>query len=336
MAEVHFLDLSAIDEDFIYLAAQLDDVNPREVASTHMYTYRKSDDTWYYHDVDMNIVSLAVKLNHANDTEDRRLVALSSEGGLDIFAKGDYVWRTEIIPKAGTSLGSRGRMNNIRQIGAHLFACGQNGQVYQRMGSNDWQSIDKGLYKHINYVGSSSDIQERMSAIMSAMTNQLVLNCIDGTHERDIYVVGDSGYMAHYNGDSWKKIDLPTDEHLQWVRCYSPTEVWACGYNGTLLLGNIQDGFKDQSSVDDNDTWWCLAKYGQDIYLSATAGLFVFSANSRKIDRIRTNLRPELSDTYRVDVKNGVLWSMGEKDIARLHKGRWERVKHIDNEPIQE
>ena len=63
MAEVHFLDLSAIDEDFIYLAAQLDDVNPREVASTRMYTYRKSDDTWYYHDVDMNIVSLAVKLN---------------------------------------------------------------------------------------------------------------------------------------------------------------------------------------------------------------------------------------------------------------------------------
>ena len=336
MAEVHFLDLCGIEEDFIYVAAQLDDINPREIAHTRMYTYRETDNTWYYHDVTMNIVSVAVKLDHANDTEDRRLAALSYDGEVDFFAKGDYIWRTEKIPKAGVRLGNRGPMNHIRQISAHLYACGQNGQVYQRIGQDDWRAIDEGLYKPIDYIAGSSDIQARMNNVMEAMANQLVLNCIDGSHERDIYAVGDSGYMAHYDGTSWQKIDLPTDEHLQWVRCYGSKEVWVCGYNGTLLKGNKDDGFRDQSSIDDNDTWWCLAKYGQDIYLSATAGLYVFSANSRKIERVRTGLDPELDDTYRVDVKGGALWSMGEKDITRLYKGKWERIHHVDNVPILE
>jgi len=336
MSEVHFLDLCAIEEDFIYVAAQLDDINPRGISFARMYTYRETDNTWYYHDVTMNIVSVTVKLNHANDTEDRRLAALSDEGEVDLFAKGDYIWRTEKIPKAGVRLGNRGRMNHIRQIGAHLFACGQNGQVYQRMGHDDWRAIDEGIYKSIDYIGSGSDIQARMNNIMDAMANQLVLNCIDGSHERDIYVVGDSGYMAHYDGTGWKRIDLPTDEHLQWVRCYGPKEVWVCGYNGILLKGNMYEGFRDQSSIDDNDTWWCLAKYGQDIYLSAAAGLYFFSPSSRKIERVRTDLEPELNDTYRVDVKGNALWSMGEKDIIRFYKGKWKRIHHIDNEPIRE
>ena len=333
MATVHYLDVYAIAHDLLYVATQLDEVNPREFAHTRICIYDCSDGRWYSHDVNMNVTSVCVKLHHANDPEDRRLVSLSLEGEVDVFAKGDYVWRTEKIPEAGVRLGSRGRMSHIRQIGAHLFACGHNGQVYQRMGTDNWRAIDEGVYQAGEY-SDSDDFEVRAKALMDAIMNKRILNCIDGNSERDVYVVGDSGYMAHYDGATWSQVVLKTDEHLQWVRCYGPNEVWTCGYNGTLLRGNAIEGFRDVSSIDDNDTWWCLCKYGEDIYLSATAGLYRFDSASGKIKRVKTGLKPEHTDTYRVDAKDGALWSVGEKDIARFYEGRWERINHIDNPKI--
>ena len=330
MAEVHFLDACAISSDFLYAATQIDDIDPREVAHTRMCTYRSGDNSWFSHDVEMNAVSVAVKINHANDHEDRRLVALSIEGEVDIFAKGDYVWRTEKIPDAGVRLGKRGRMSHIRQIGPHLFACGHNGQIYQRMGTDKWRAIDDGVYQAVEY-SDSVDIEVRANALLDAITNKPILNCIDGANERDIYVVGDSGYLAHYNGVAWRQIQLRNDEHVQWVRCYGPKEVWVCGYNGTLLRGSASEGFRDVSSIDDNDTWWSLVKFGDDIYLSSTKGLFRFEVARGRIVRVNTGLTPEHEDTYRVDAKDGALWSIGEKDIARFYEGRWERIQHVDN-----
>ena len=335
MSEVHFLDLCAIDHEFIYMAAQLDELVSEKPNHSRMFTYRHQDRSWHMHDVQMHVISTAIKLNHANDPEDRRLIALSDEGEVDVFAKGDYVWRTEKIPESGVRLGSRGLMSHVRQIGQHLFACGHNGQVYVRLGPEKWRAIDSQIYKSINYTGNQNNLEGRIEHIMRSMANQLVLNCIDGDSERDLYVVGDSGYMAHFDGSKWQKIILPTDEHLQWVRCYGPDEIWTCGYNGTLLKGNIRDGFHDQSSIDDNETWWCLAKHNGNIYLSATSGLYKFETESRKITRVKSDLEPEHTDTYRVDEKGGALWSMGERDIVRLYKNKWERIHHIDNQKIE-
>ena len=336
MATVHYLDAYATFHDLLYVATQLDDVDPRQLAHVRICSYDCQNATWYSHDVNMNVISTCRKIGHVDDTDEGgRGISLSIEGEVDIFDSQDYVWRTEKIPDAGMRLGTRGRMSHIRQIGAHLFACGHNGQVYQRMGTDNWRAIDKGVYQAVDY-GGGGDIESRADALLDAIMNKRILNCIDGNSERDMYVVGDFGYMAHYDGTTWSQVELKTDEHLQWIRCYGPNEVWACGYNGTLLKGSASAGFRDVSSIDDNDTWWCLTKYGEDIYLSATPWLFRFGSASGKIMRVATGLKPEHEDTYRVDAKDGALWSIGEKDIARLYEGRWERIHHIDNPRIGE
>lgn len=48
---------------------------------------------------------------------------------------------------------------------------------------------------------------------------------MDGSSSDDIYVVGLGGYMAHFDGVTWTRIDLPVYEHLEWVRCYGTDEV---------------------------------------------------------------------------------------------------------------
>lgn len=215
MASVHYLDAYAIFHDLLFIATQLDDVDPREYAHTRMSRYDCQDQSWNCHDVNMNIISICRIRDHANDEDKRgRLISLSHEGEVDICGAPDFVSRTEKIPEAGVRLGSRGRMSHIRQIGAHLFACGHNGQIYQRMGTDHWRAIDEGVYQAGEY-SDSDDFEVRAKALLGAIMNKRILNCIDGNSERDVYVVGDSGYMAHYDGATWSQVVLKTDEHLQ-------------------------------------------------------------------------------------------------------------------------
>ncbi len=325
IAGVHFLDAIPVNAHRLYVACQLDDVEPREVAHSRMCAFDAPNDReWFHHDVDMNVVSVATKIAHANDSDtSRRLVGLSKEGEVDIFAAGDYVWRTEKIRGAGARSGGRGPMTHIRQVGSHLFACGQNGQIYQRLGDDQWGPIDADLYKPIAYT------QGDPAALVEAMMNQRSLNCIDGTSESDLYVVGNDGFMAHFDGRRWQQLELNSCEHLQWVRCVSSSEVWACGYNGILLVGTAAAGFEKVGTVDGNFTWWSLAKHEDRIYLSATEGLFEY--DGVQIKRTRTGLSPTHHDTLRVNVKDGALWSVGARDIVRRFEGRWERFGHIDN-----
>jgi hypothetical protein len=328
MASIYFLDAIAVDTNRLYAACQLDDVEPREVPHTRMCSFDAPDDhEWFSHDVEMNIVSVTKKIQHINDKDNsRRLVGLSKEGEIDIFAAGDYVWRTEKIPEAGARQGSRGHMTYITQIGANLFACGQNGQVYKRLGDDQWMAIDEGIYKAIDYASTDP------ATLMEAMMNQRVLNCIDGNNENDLYVVGDEGFFAHYNGSTWNNIAFKTNEHLQWVKCYGKDEIWACGYNGTLLRGSISKGFINVSTAEDNYTWWSLAKHDNKIYLSATEGLFCYFDG--EICIVKTGLQPEHSDTNRVSAADGALWSIGAKDIVRLKESEWKRFHHTDNPRI--
>lgn len=221
-------------------------------------------------------------------------------------------------------------MTHIRQIGEQLFACGFNGQVYQRFAANDWRPIDAGLFKTPLALPSDGSIEAFAQALLDKIGHDIHLNCIDGFHEHDLYAVGDQGCLAHYDGSQWDRIATGTDEHLQWVRCYGTDEVWVCGFNGALLKGNASRGFVQLARSD--ETWWCLAQHQGRIYLSSRNGIFALAANG--IERVSTGLSPEPSESYRLDARDGALWSMGEKDMVRLHGGAWQRIDHPDNDKI--
>ncbi len=222
-----------------------------------------------------------------------------------------------------------GLMTHLREIGGQLWACGHMGQVYRRFGRDDWRHQDRGLYVHID-----PDRFANADAMLEAINAAPVLNCLDGSSEHDVYVVGLQGFVAHFDGKRWQRVTLNTDEHLTWVRCYGPDEVWICGYNGTVLKGNARQGFTDVSTVDEHQTWVCLSKYQDRVYLSNEDGLYVY--DGQRIEEVQTGLTPELQDGWRVDHADGVLWSIGIKDLARFDGQRWERIHHPDNERIDE
>jgi len=327
--EESFLDGCVIEHDFIILAAQLDDVDPEVYRHTRItgfddYTRQtRGNNGWAYHDVDLHIVSICVK--QASSNMPRRICALSREGDVFFYSTKEGKGLTEKIPGAGLSPGKNNRggvagyVKNIREIGASLYVCGLNGQVYKRPPEGGWHAIDDGLFKPLT----------RENAEISNY-----FTCIDGNFEDDIYVVGMQGVVYYYDGWNWQKVDVPTDEHLQWVRCYGQNEVYICGHNGTLLKGSAVQGFKDVSSIEDNLNWWCLCKFKDKVYLSSTQGLYAW--DGEKIAPVVTGLKPEV-ETWRVDSDGEkALWSFGTKDITWFDGTRWQRLHNPSNPKIGE
>lgn len=315
-AEVSFLAGCAVDYDYIYVTSILDAYNPREVIHSRLFAYISTidDGRWGQHDIDASIIAVCVK--KATTTVGRRLVALSSEGEVEIYSNKDGSIILEKIEHAGVRLGNRGYVSSIREIGDTLFVCGVNDQVYRRREDGQWDLISSGALSVRKVIDGSISM----------------LNSIDGTSETDVYTCGLSGKLCHYNGSTWTRIALSTDEHLNCVRCISPEEVWVCGDNGTVLVGNVNSGFRDVSTIDDNQQFWSLTKFQNKIYLSSVDdGLFIYDNIS--IKSVDTGLASGLW-TNTVDSVPEMLWSFSPKEIACFDGKKWTRINHPDNPEI--
>jgi hypothetical protein len=329
IASVYYIDGVAVGARGAFMATQLETLEPDEVAHTRMSVYSPETQElpFGYFDLEDNIVS--VHAYKVLPEDKKRYVGLSRQGAVHFVRGSTREVRTETLAGAGLRDGNLGGlMTHLREIDGQLWACGQRGQVFRRFGQDDWRHADQGLHVPLN----PADYAGRAEELAMKMAEGPMLNCIDGTSAQDVYVVGDQGFMAHHDGRAWRQVALPTDEHLQWVRCQGPDEVWACGFNGTVLVGHARSGFRDVSTVDDNQTWVCLTKFQGRVYLSAEEGLHVY--DGQRIAPVKTKLKPELQDAWRVDHAEGVLWSIGVKDLARFDGKRWERIHHPDNEKI--
>ncbi|MDP2302100.1 MAG: glucosyl transferase [Ignavibacteria bacterium] len=90
------------------------------------------------------------------------------------------------------------------------------------------------------------------------------INKMWGSSSNDLYVVGNSGSIAHWNGSSWKKIESGTDVDLKDI-CGTPDskEIWACGWtsqNGRVAIVKISD--TGVESIWDSQTNRTLDIYG--------------------------------------------------------------------------
>ncbi|MFC2009669.1 hypothetical protein ACFLT3_01935, partial [Chloroflexota bacterium] len=61
------------------------------------------------------------------------------------------------------------------------------------------------------------------------------LNGIWGSSSSDVFAVGYEGTILHYDGSEWSEMSSGTTEHLQAVWGSSSSDVFAVGYEGTIL-----------------------------------------------------------------------------------------------------
>lgn len=325
--EVTFLLGIPYSRDRLLIAASPDEDEPYS-PYTVWYTYFEDDVTEPWGQFVERWWAVAAVAYTADITKnlDWPLVAMSNEGHLTLVYKNSD--EKEKIHGAGVfseSAEGWGYMSSLAQIGEHLYACGGAGQVYKRMGANHWVHMDKGLLQD------------------PGVSERLLLSAINGPHKNAIYTAGSLSAMGHppkvffWNGLVWRELLLPeVAERINAIYVENETRIWLCGANGTLLLGNAKDGFRSLSTVHDNQLFYSISQFKGLMYIGSNMGLFCYnpSNHAQGIREVVTKLTPELQDANVVDAVDGVLWSIGTKDIARFDGKKWERIHHPDNPAI--
>lgn len=324
-AEITFTTGLAFLDESIVLAGAADSL---EAFSPFTRIVQYSETTppyWWKSDKDWRVCSFAYFGPSDEDFDD--YVVLSEEGHVQYV--GDHPPLLEKISGAGVfseDAEGWGYLSDLQQIGEHLYAAGYAGQVYKRLGPNQWVHMDDGILQPTGMRGGQYSVQ-----------------VINGPHENAIYVAGciNAPYYpvraSYWNGKTWIDLQLPESaERLTNIYVESEQRIWMCGANGTLLLGNAQEGFCNLSGVEDNQLFLSLCKFQDKIYLGSNLGLFVYDPADHPagIRKVITDLTPDLQDANIVDSVDDVLWSIGSKDIARFDGEHWERIHHPDNPPI--
>ncbi|MGN6806108.1 MAG: hypothetical protein ACTHJZ_09210, partial [Trinickia sp.] len=326
--DVTFTVAKVIEDDWLLIAGSPDSDEPY-TPFTRWFQYIEGDaEPWTSHETQWWARSATTYLPPGvGKNGDWALVGMSHEGHVEFSFAETIV--EEKIPGAGVFVPDAtgwGYVSSIRQIGDFLFVCGAGGQVYKRLSSNNWQHMDDGLLQTL------------------PIDQRLLLSDIGGPNEADIYVCGSypgpagmEGRLFHFDGSRWSGLPIPEVGYLNRVLIESPDSIWACGHNGALLNGNARDGFRDVSSVEDNQLFYSMALFGGNLYLGSNLGLYSYKLNDprAKIGEVVTGLTPPVSDAVTVDSVGSVLWSVGEKDIVRFDGSSWARIDHPDNVPIR-
>jgi hypothetical protein len=303
----------------------MDAFDPTEPYSRVYFLNERAPHLWTFNEHDFLIPSVCVWRDPA--ASERRIFVALSEDGHVVFLGPEQT--QELIQDAGLhhelSMGY-GYVNDVQQIGAHLYACGFSGQVYRRDGPGNWVHMDDGVLQSPEMDGGEYFAQ-----------------AINGANERAIYLAGSENLPGHppradfWNGERWTRLTLPaTAGRLTNIYIESEERIWMCGDRGTLLQGNARDGFMTMNPLGATELFFSVTKFRELIYLGSNVGLFQFdpSRTARVFRKVRTGLRPELFDANVVEAVDDVLWSLGPKDIARLDGAKWERFNHPDNPPI--
>ena len=197
----------------------------------------------------------------------------------------------------------------IRPIGQHVYVAGMGRHVYRRVGANNWQAIDQGVF-----------------APRAQRDRAVGFNAIDGTADSAIYAVGYQGEIWFYDGKTWAQQDSPTNVALTCVRCLPDGNVYVGGMAGTLMRGRAGQWESILHDTTDED-FWGMAIFNSRIYVANYHGVFVLEGDVLTSVELRLPRDGvELSTAY-LDANDGVLWSVGQKDLAYSEDGvRWVEV----------
>lgn len=279
-----------------YLVLSDDEVSKKRISNSGFVQWR--DGKWG-DGGDTNWLTAAVAItNHPLE----QLIALGENGTVLLLGSGDR--HEEQIGSGKFSPKSRGPMRGIRNIGGNIYVVGMNRQVYRREGLNNWVSIDNG-------------------ARPSAKSEEVVgFESIDGFSETEIYAVGWEGEIWKYDGKAWTQLDSPTNYVLVNVCCGGNGHTYACGRNGMLVRGR-GDKWDIVGQENVTDDIWGLAWFNSKLYISTMDSIYTLEEDELEIVDMG---KDQAKTCYHLSAADGVLWSIGAKDVMSYNGKKWTRI----------
>ncbi len=281
-----FVDGAARFSDLIYLVAQDRGLAAQDVAHSRFVAFYRGE-FCYSGDKNWSAVSVCVVRRPAD-----LMVAVGHDGDVYTYVGGVSAYE-QIEPEPLA-------LRNLGVVDGLAYACGMNRQVFRRDEDGAWIA---------------------MHAPGSQETSGF--EAIDGFDSDEIYAVGWRGEIWLWHAGSWTACPPQVEVVLTGVCCAGDGQVYACGQDGTLLIGRRGDWRRVEPSglaVDIWDVHW----FDGRIYLATMDGLYTYDEHRGVLPVDFGSDAP--SSCYRLSSAEGVLWSVGERDVFSFDGRDWRRV----------
>lgn len=301
-AKVHshtFTGVCVAEPNRVYVPAISDRLT--EEGMDHTLLFRWRDDSWIHipYDVAINDVCLT-------DPAGPSLTLFSMSAGGEVSVHAIAGTTVEMVDESDEGPSSLLQLRSIRPIGSRVYVAGLGRHVYRRVRPGEWEAIDEGVF----VPGA-----QRISPIG--------FEAIDGLKESAIYAVGYFGEIWFYDGRRWTQQDSPTNVALTCVRCLAAEEVYVGGMGGTIIRGS--NGSWEVIEQDETEEdFWGMTLFQHRLYLSNYDGVFLLEGDT--LERVEMGLGSKFTTAY-LDADDQVMWSVGQKHLARTRDGHtWEEV----------
>jgi len=259
----------------------------------HAMVFRRIDGQWKHRLVDNSIAGACMI-----DEPTTKMVIAGIDGDVLVATLPGTV--AEQVDPSPDGPNRSSFLRCITAIGNRVYVVGMARQVYRRDGPNSWTRIDQGTFVPRNQ-----------------RTQSVGFNDIDGLTANALYAVGYKGEIWFYDGAVWSQLDSPTNVSLNCVQCAADDRVYAAGMAGTILRGNRNGWTAIVQDVTTKD-FWGIASFREQVYLSNYDGVFILRGDVPI--PVDMGLKKRLSTAY-LDAGDGILWSVGHKDIACTEDG---------------
>jgi hypothetical protein len=229
---------------------------------------------------------------------DFALVFMSANGDYAIHSKRTDVGNIYHDSRPNPKEPRYGDMRSVAEIAGRAYAVGFEGTVFRLADYKKWTRIDDDLPVNFD------------------------ISAIHGFDASDIYAVGFRGEVWQFDGQKWTRRELPTNMNLTSVKCAEDGTVYTAGHAGILVRGR-----KDTWTIVDHeemkDKVWDLEWFEGNLYLSTMS--HVYRLDGENLELVNFGDDPPTT-CYHLSAAEGVMWSIGTKDVMSFDGANWTRI----------
>jgi hypothetical protein len=276
------------------------DIDPSDTSDSPsiVFAFKDGDVSALQIDWHVAAVAYAGRPNH-------QLYCVGQRGRLRVIGSSDY---EEAIEGRFDPPLTRGVLIGASIIGRSLYTVGMGRQVFRR-------SLDQGGIR-----GSWAEIGAAIAADPRQPGPQ-ALTAIGGTAEHDLAASGWNGELFNYDGQAWRKRDLPTDADLHALACDGDGIFVVAGQHGVALIGR-DDRWAVLINEADKADIWSVAHFNNSFWLATLRGVLKVEEDTIVPITLEADL---ISGALTANDRR--LWSIGSDHVHWTEDGQnWSRL----------
>ncbi|WP_417552540.1 hypothetical protein [Marinomonas fungiae] len=205
---------------------------------------------------------------------------------------------------AEKQLSPKTRFHQLAKVEDQVYGVGWGREVFKRLGPENWQCISEQIREHGNGHGFED---------------------MDGFSKNDLYAVGGTNDVWHFDGEQWRYIDVCDEQMLPLsVCCAEDGYVYiGCAW-GIVLRGRGEEW--DVFHTDKNIKFCDTVAYKGRVFFGSESGVFVSQQNTEAFSCQPYDFEGQIAplNARRLDAGHGLLLAASLNSVALYDGENWQ------------